>query len=104
MVDIILTLIRKQDCVIRYGGDEFLIILLNCPEDNIREKIAEVKETVKELKVPGAEDLIPQIDMGYSYNENFEKKSEILREMIVEAEKNMYIEKSGKKADKIGAK
>ena len=104
MVDIILTLIRKQDCIIRYGGDEFLIILMNCPEDNIREKIAEVKETVKELKVPGAEELIPQIDMGYSYNEDFEKKTEILREMIVEAEKNMYIEKSGRKPDKTGAK
>ena len=45
--------IRQTDILIRYGGDEFLLILPGCPIEKIRSKLEQIRARVQTTSVPG---------------------------------------------------
>lgn len=72
VVNIIKTLVRKDDIVVRYGGDEFLIIFNDVNINNI--------DNIKER-------LNKKASCGFAINKN-------LRQAITMADKDMYTNKT----------
>ncbi|RXT03924.1 GGDEF domain-containing protein [Ammoniphilus sp. CFH 90114] len=84
--------IRRGDYVIRWGGDEFLIVTPNTSKDNILPLInrieRELSETSKQLS------LTISISIGVA---NYPQDSTDFNELIKIADNNMYLEKEKKK-------
>lgn len=45
--------IRKSDLLIRYGGDEFLLVLSGIPSDILQAKLEQIRVAVQQATVPG---------------------------------------------------
>ncbi|MDD3367279.1 MAG: EAL domain-containing protein [Lachnospiraceae bacterium] len=86
---ILLSHTRKNDAVIRYGGDEFIIIFTNCSEQVVQRKIGELDKAISQISLP-AEHMSMGADFGYSYTSDFKKDTELLKSMIRQADKEMY--------------
>lgn len=57
--------IRKTDIMGRYGGDEFIIILLDCDEENALKIAKKCKETMEEpIQLPDGRSLSISLSMG----------------------------------------
>lgn len=86
--------IRNTDCVIRIGGDEFIIVLSNCSKLFMEKKIQELKHAISKLSLPWMEDFKPSIAAGMSYTEHFTGEKEQFDEMFQTADDNMYANKN----------
>ena len=75
--------IRETDCAIRWGGDEFLILLRNCPVEEAFEKANQLKAKLIEFSKSFDFDLT--MSFGVS---NLGNKS--LEETVKEADSAMY--------------
>ena len=45
--------IRKSDIIIRYGGDEFLLVMPDISAEVFAEKLKQIRKNISEAKVPG---------------------------------------------------
>jgi len=84
--------IRKIDTIIRYGGDEFLIIVPNIKKENITGLIERMKNSIKEWS--GSTDLTDfeiSLSIGMSYFDP--KKEEFLNKILYFADMDMYKDK-----------
>ena len=52
VADVFISRVRKCDSVIRYGGDEFLIMFENIKENMLHRKLEDLRKTVSELEFP----------------------------------------------------
>ena len=68
----------------RLGGDEFLVMLPGCGED-------EVPRTAEELR--RAVETVTPADFGYTYTSGFQATQEELDRLVDEADRRMYEEK-----------
>ncbi len=88
--------IRESDVAVRYGGEEFMILLYNCDEDyilNIAEKIR-INFSKKEIPTGGKTIIMKTMSIGVSM---FSKDSEDLNECIKYADLALYkAKKSGR--------
>ncbi|MDD2972924.1 MAG: diguanylate cyclase [Lachnospiraceae bacterium] len=84
--------IRRTDAVIRYGGDEFLIVFTCCSEDIIKKKIEEFREEINHIAA-NEHKLFNGAEFGYSYRKAFRKDQKLLRAMINEADVKLYYDK-----------
>ncbi len=94
LAEIMKDTLRKSDIIVRYGGDEFVIILPGVDFSQARRAMERVKERIdgKEFYSPETAKNIPfSISVGISQYEN---KFENEAEMFEIADKNMYFEKS----------
>jgi diguanylate cyclase (GGDEF)-like protein len=83
--------IRKQDIAVRYGGDEFFILLANTKKAIVEKVINRVKENIRKR---GKEENIPiEISAGTACSNSINK----LEKVITMADYNMYREKKEKK-------
>lgn len=87
--------IHANDTIIRYGGDEFLIILFNQSEAQVCERIALLGEKAHKISFPKYPDLHLTLDMGYSFCEFPNPSSQLFYNMLNCADKNMYQNKKG---------
>ena len=76
--------IESQGAVIRMGGDEFVIILLDCEEGAVCQKVAELREALSP---------VAEADFGYAYTERFTPSLDLLRALVEQADRRMYQEK-----------
>lgn len=86
--------IRKQDCVIRLGGDEFLIVLKSFKEDNVHNKISELKRELRTIEYDKEKHLCLDGSFGYSYSSCFNPSKDCIAFMLKEADKKMYEDKN----------
>ena len=75
--------IRETDCAIRYGGDEFLILLKNCPVNEAFEKAKQLRENLSKFN----QEFNHNITMSFGVS-NLSDKT--LEESIKEADSAMY--------------
>ena len=56
--------IRTTDILIRYGGDEFLLLFPQIAEENLSVKNARIREAVKQIVIPEYPDLKLSVSIG----------------------------------------
>lgn len=83
--------IRKQDIAIRYGGDEFFILLANTKKAIVEKVINRIKENIR--KRGKEENIHIEISAGMACSNSIYK----LEKVITMADYNMYKEKKEKK-------
>ena len=62
--DAIRSCIRQSDTLIRYGGDEFLLILPSLPADCLKKKLEQIRSKVYSTSIPGYSHLHLSLSIG----------------------------------------
>ncbi len=52
VADVLLACVRDIDAVVRYGGDEFLIIFCSIPRERLRDRLEDIREAVAGISLP----------------------------------------------------
>ena len=82
--------VRQQDSVIRYGGDEFIIILTECGEEQAQRAIQRFEQAVSAVRYGPDGQFSAQAEFGYAYTDHFVREIQTLRELFLKADANMY--------------
>lgn len=90
IVSAILSCIRSTDMLIRYGGDEFLIIFPQIQKDAFTLKMRYIQDAVSRLAVDGYPDIRLSVSIGGVH------RVEPLTEAIRQADQLMYRDKANK--------
>lgn len=85
-----LSCIRKTDAVIRYGGDEFVIVFFNMPADIFEDKLEKIRETVANIVVEGYPELHISVSIGGVFG------MATAKQLFKEADKMLYESKKTK--------
>ena len=96
IADVLKFVLDKKGVCIRWGGDEFLLIVPNCDEAACR-KLLEQIEHEQKLK----REILPEINlaMGYCIRSSLEQPEELV---IQTADQAMYKNKAARKAERYG--
>lgn len=70
----ILSCVRKTDAVIRYGGDEFVIIFFSIPADIFKKKLERIRYSVSILIIDTHPELRISVSMGGVYGKDTTKR------------------------------
>lgn len=89
--DTIKNCIRKSDQVIRYGGDEFLIIIYDVTEDEFRKKLMDIQDAVNKTVIPEYSKIQLQVSIG-----GVICTDETVADAVLRADSLMYIAKNRK--------
>ena len=90
-VDTIKNCIRKSDQAIRYGGDEFLIIIYDVTEDEFRKKLMDIQDAVNKTVIPEYSKIQLQVSIG-----GVICTDETVADAVLRADSLMYIAKNRK--------
>ena len=91
VVDVIRRCIRKSDVLVRYGGDEFLLVMPDIQEEDFAHKLRQIKRNIHAATVAGYSNIRLSASVGGVFTEG---KS--LEEAVSKADKLMYQAKSKK--------
>lgn len=86
----ILSCVRKTDAVIRYGGDEFVIIFFSIPSDIFEKKMERIRHSVDILIIDGRPEIHMSVSIGGAYGRGTSK------ELFKVADNMMYQSKNKK--------
>ncbi|HET9529731.1 MAG TPA: GGDEF domain-containing protein [Blastocatellia bacterium] len=86
--------IRADDLLFRWGGDEFLILLFNITEAETRRRIDDLDTALTETRLPGSADAVPLI---VSYGLSPFKDMSQIEQAIERADEAMYARKQSRK-------
>lgn len=64
VADVIRKHTRKSDCLVRFGGDEFLLVMPDISEEVFNKKLQVIKHSVHEANIPGYTKLQISISIG----------------------------------------
>lgn len=90
-VEAIRRCIRKNDTLIRYGGDEFLLVLQGISETMFREKLKQIRTEIYNANVPTYSRLQLSASIG-----GVMSAGRTVEETVMEADKFMYLAKNRK--------
>lgn len=83
--------IESSDVLVRYGGDEFVLILLEISEDHFEDRLSKIQNEVYRARVEGYRGLQISVSIGGVLAED-----ETVEEAVARADKLMYLAKSKK--------
>lgn len=87
IVQIILSCVRSSDTLIRYGGDEFVLLFEKISKEVFEQRIVQIEEAVAKEHIPGHPEALLGVDIGGAY------QVRPLSEAIRIADENMYARK-----------
>ena len=70
----VLSCVRKTDAVIRYGGDEFVIIFFCIPANIFEKKLERIRYSVDSLIIDGHPELHMTVSIGGVYGTGTAKR------------------------------
>jgi diguanylate cyclase (GGDEF)-like protein/PAS domain S-box-containing protein len=91
--------IRLGDEAIRLGGDEFLLVLHNCPEDGSRLLLQRIEERMAQAAVEAQKPFPLVASMGLAIYDPTRHAQ--VHQLIAEADRRMYLAKQLKKAPQL---
>lgn len=91
VVDAIRRCIRKSDVLVRYGGDEFLLVMPDIQEDDFAHKLRKIKRNIHAATVPGYSNIRLSASVGGVFSDG-----NSLDEAVSKADKLMYQAKTKK--------
>lgn len=91
VADVIKNCIRKTDKLIRYGGDEFLLILSDMVRGTLRGKLLQIQEAIENATIPNCPRLKLTASIGGVISEDGK-----IDEAIAKADQLMYMAKDHK--------
>lgn len=94
VADVLQKNIRQSDCLMRIGGDEFLLILRDCSKLFSAKKILQLKGAVAEIRKPWMGDYTPSMSAGMAYSDAFDGSKSSMDALVREADKKMFEDKS----------
>ena len=84
--------LRRIDCLGRYGGEEFLVVLPDCPADQARLVLDEIRQRFAELQfIADANEFAVTLSAGIASTENSPTNADALLEM---ADRALYAAKN----------
>ncbi|MBU5463637.1 diguanylate cyclase [Anaerotignum sp. MSJ-24] len=83
--------IRKNDVFVRYGGDEFVLVMPKIEEETFNKKLEEIKNNIRSADIPGYTRLKLSVSIG-----GVIAKNETVEDAVVRADKLMYQAKNEK--------
>ena len=87
IVQVILSCVRSSDTLIRYGGDEFILLFEKISKPVVEDRIRKIEEAVAREHIPGHPEAPLGVDIGGAY------QVRPLSEAIRIADENMYARK-----------
>ena len=91
VVDTIRRCIRATDILVRYGGDEFLLIMPGITDDRFTQQLRYINRRIHKADIPGYSGLKLSVSIG-----GVLAAREPLTNAVTSADKNMYIAKNRK--------
>lgn len=91
VVDATKSCIRKTDMIVRFGGDEFLILVQDVTEQEFKEKLEQIHEAISQTIIPDFSKLQIEVSIGGVITDD-----ETVESAIGRADKLMYIAKNRK--------
>ena len=82
----ILKCIRESDRLIRYGGDEFLLLLSDVDEEGFLKTLRRIKDRVHKAVVPGYEKIQLTVSIGGAISDG----NTPIKSVISQADRFMY--------------
>jgi len=76
--------VRKEDVVIRYGGDEFMMVFFDITKKSLENKLSGIKSELRNIKIENHEDLPITMSFGAAFG------TELVSNMIKTADKALY--------------
>lgn len=76
--------IRKEDVVLRYGGDEFMMVFFNITRKDLENKLSQLREELKDIRIDNCPDLEITMSFGAAFG------SGLVSSMIGIADKALY--------------
>ena len=92
MVNVIRQNIRKTDSLIRYGGDEFLLILPEISKESFNEKLKKIQEKIHDTAIVDCGNLRLSVSIGGVIT----RDGESIEEAVLRADRLMYFAKDQK--------
>ena len=92
MVNVIRQNIRKTDSLIRYGGDEFLLILPEISKESFNEKLKKIQEKIHDTAIADCGNLRLSVSIGGVIT----RDGESIEEAVLRADRLMYFAKDQK--------
>lgn len=83
--------IRSADKVVRFGGDEFLVLFDGMARDNLPDKLEQIRQRIHGLAFAEAPGLRQTVSIGAFYGDG------VITELIERADKMLYRSKAGGK-------
>ena len=89
-----LSRIRESDTLIRYGGDEFLLIFPQISESVFYRRLSQLRDAVREIVLPDVPELRLDVSIGGVY------RVAPMAEAIRQADRKMYEQKARHAAER----
>jgi diguanylate cyclase (GGDEF)-like protein len=89
--DLLRSRFRKSDTIIRFAGDEFLLVLDNCDEKDAVRILADIQKELRSNPYEG-------INIEFSYGTSIYGEGSKIEELVKTADSNMYMQKAAKKS------